>query len=1151
VGRHFSTVGLIALGWAASAVGQDMSIRYAESVAIEAHAGNVEFDAYGKRFSLQLEGNSRLFAKLPVARKAELARHQFLRGSLAGQPGSWVRLSSINGRLEGAIWDGEELYAVSTLAVASPHLATPLVGAPDDTVVYRLSDTTGLLPQNFCAIPGDASAPTNGLAQYKSMALDLETHANAALLISDQLDVALIADSSYQASQSGDVAAAMLARLNTADGIFGAQLALLLNAAEVRLVPQGSDPFTELNPDALLTQVSSYRQANPAVSAAGIAHLVTAKNLSNGVLGIANIAGACSISQGASVSVGTLGDFASGLIMAHEIAHNLGAIHDGTGACASELSIYLMAPGFNNSSRFSQCSVNTMRPFIDASSCVGTTAVADIEASMTAPSSVERQVPFQIVATLFSNGTLTARDATAVFSMPSDLVVDTAVPSSGTCTVSPQPTCDLGDIPANASRTVTLTVRATTEQIQRIVTVTTGATNDRVANNNLAFVAFSVVNSADAAIAVTPGSLTVRKDAPVEYTITLRGLRSQPTRGVRTSGSTAGLRDFTFTPSVGTCTQFGDCNLGDLAPGATATILVRGLANDTGVHAHSLRLDSLDDTNGQNNFATFTLTVDPAYNVGLDQPGSGITLNVGTDGTFEFTARNRLGVNAATNVTVTLFADAFAPLQSATAAGGGGCVIQSSLNRAVCTLGTLAVGESRVITANIRAAIVGNGGLFARIAADRDDSSADNNVGANILVRNPIDLSVSAPYWTERVESRAFVDTVPLYSQSTIAASNFVLTIELADGSRLTSLSLPDTTCEIIDPRHGRCSTPSLAHQPQRMLSVGAVGDSPGLKPVHVAFTATSDANTVDNAVTFDMRIGGYIDAGVTPYLLPENLFLGQAYAFETRLRTSYRDVPNVRFSVVYPVALAVTPPPDLTGCTVQRANDNRSETLNCLMALVPANTDRQLRFEARTVSTTLGQSLWVQALANSDVDWSNNEYQQTVRVLEQSDLSLDLAATTASATAGASFDLPRITLTIPRDSANVLVRVPIPAFASIDRVSSGWICTGTTAIECSSPTVGAGSTTFDIRLRANSAGTFTSRVEASAANDSNAANNVRDIAITVTAAAPPAGSSSGGGSSGGGKGGGGRIEWLGLVLLGLLAAWRARAMRRGQIRSI
>ena len=55
-----------------------------------------------------------MLQKLPVQRKQQLAGYRLLRGTLDGAPGSWVRLTESPRGVEGAIWDGRELYAVTS-----------------------------------------------------------------------------------------------------------------------------------------------------------------------------------------------------------------------------------------------------------------------------------------------------------------------------------------------------------------------------------------------------------------------------------------------------------------------------------------------------------------------------------------------------------------------------------------------------------------------------------------------------------------------------------------------------------------------------------------------------------------------------------------------------------------------------------------------------------------------------------------------------------------------------------------------------------------------------------------------------------------------------------------------------------------------------
>src|SRR5262245_42879223 len=128
------------LFWLAAASVSAQQIQFAEPVKLAVAGATAQFDAYGRRFSLTLADNERVFSKLSAQRKQQLQAYRLLRGSLDGQPGSWVRLTESPRGVEGAIWDGQDLYAVAPYREIAPYLTTPLGAAPDQTVVYRLSD---------------------------------------------------------------------------------------------------------------------------------------------------------------------------------------------------------------------------------------------------------------------------------------------------------------------------------------------------------------------------------------------------------------------------------------------------------------------------------------------------------------------------------------------------------------------------------------------------------------------------------------------------------------------------------------------------------------------------------------------------------------------------------------------------------------------------------------------------------------------------------------------------------------------------------------------------------------------------------------------------------------------------------------------------
>jgi hypothetical protein len=218
--RRWTTWGAFALTlvWAASAAAQDMRIQFAEKVAISAAPGHAEFDAYGRRFALDLQSNDRLLRALVANRKIAIDSTRLVRGSIEGVKGSWVRLAKVGDGLEGAIWDGRDLYVVTSHARIAANLTLPLDGAPSETVIYRLSDTIGVLPKDFCGVgihlPASSSKARSGLDQYQAMVTELRVNA-ATLPANEQIDISLIADTAFQ-NRYGSVARdEMLARVNT------------------------------------------------------------------------------------------------------------------------------------------------------------------------------------------------------------------------------------------------------------------------------------------------------------------------------------------------------------------------------------------------------------------------------------------------------------------------------------------------------------------------------------------------------------------------------------------------------------------------------------------------------------------------------------------------------------------------------------------------------------------------------------------------------------------------------------------------------------------------------------------------------------------------------------------------------------------------
>src|SRR5690606_29559186 len=166
----------------------------------------------------------------------------------------------------------------------------------------------------------------------------------------------------------------LLARLNVIDGIFASQLGVQVTAASVTThTRRSTDPFSNTGDSSdLLDELASWRAGNAWQRQTALTHLFTGRDLDRRTVGLAYMDTLCSRRYSASLSEARTPASFAALVAAHEIAHVLGAPHDGDneGACATTTGSYLMAPRINGSQQFSSCSVAQMTPRVQAASCL-------------------------------------------------------------------------------------------------------------------------------------------------------------------------------------------------------------------------------------------------------------------------------------------------------------------------------------------------------------------------------------------------------------------------------------------------------------------------------------------------------------------------------------------------------------------------------------------------------------------------------------------------------------------------------------------------------------------------------------------------------------------------------------------------------------
>ncbi len=1144
----------LGLGLAMSAAAQDrMQIQFAEAVEISARPGSTQFDAYGRRFALELAANEGAISNLSAVRKAELSSVRLLRGKLAGHPSSWVRLTTFSGRVEGAIWDGHDLYSVTSYDRIARHLTTPLAAGPGQTVVFRLSDTLNALPRAFCATSAspEGLAPNNGLMQYRKLVADLSANASMAVFMTRQVEISLIADATLQNLFGTSTSAEMLARFNVAEGIFGEQAALLLRPTDVRMAPVAPDPFTSTNPSTLLGQVSSFRGATNGVRDRGIAHLITGRDLDGDTIGIAMLSGACDLEDGVSLSEeGRLGVTLGGLVMAHEFGHNLGAEHDGVpGACPFEPQFYLMAPVLNGRSEFSQCSLTSMRAIIDHAACITPAVYAHVEiAPAASPINLDNESPGVLSYTVRSSGTLAAESVRFTVTLDAMLPA-TAVSPANLCTDSGgNVSCDLGNLPAGAERQVDVTVFPnglfTSHDVEAQVTATNNQHTRDSTQTRLVYVRRNV--DADVSIFAVPS--TVLTGDTVTFNVTVRSLRSHAVIDARVSLSAPGMV-FDSVTGGPACTFGGTtavCSLGDIPGGQTRVFTVRALTTATGDMTVNAFLFADNEPFDSNQTAWTVVHLNPRRDVGLEAIDENRFSAFNEP--FEFNANVRAyGVEPTSNVTLRI--DVSTPTGAvngieAVTIGGVEC-LPAPAGQYSCVLGSMAAGEIRRVVVRGRGVALGNYAFLLRTSAPLQDNLNNDQLTRGVTVMHPVDVEVYAGSPMTGTESIEFNGNATVVSNSInlVPASQIIVTLPVQ--ARFVRHYIDTGSCSITDPQHLQC-TVALARQGSRAsMTWFAVSDTPGTYSVTVSAATPNDAEPANDSRQMPLNIAALVDVGVEQFSVPPFLLAGRDYNIPVNITVGSRPVNGATVRVIALLSAQVRAVSVPSG-TCLREDDQR---LRCTLGSLAANSTVPIIVTVASLAPPGTSILSVEAFAAGDNNQSNNVKNATFNTIETGDLQLSVATGTTTGIVGETMAYPRISIRHTGPIADGRFEVSLPSFVTLNSVvTPAVICSGTTLLQCDLPSGWPEDQALeiDLRLAANATGTFTSTVRVLSENDANAANDQASVTITVNAATPPpanppANPPSNPPASGGGGGGGGRMEWLLLSVLSLMATRRAR----------
>jgi len=1106
----------------------------------------VTFEAHGRRFDLELQSNERLLGKLGTQ---DFAGIEVTRGRIVGVSGSWARLTYANGQIRGVVWDGRDLFAIEPHQEAAPHLVDASSVGESQHVIYRLSDAQLPLSRNFCGADGrgpegSGRSPT-GLDQYKSLVYELQAQAGA-VAPTKQLELAAIGDFEMFEDRGPQAIGFLLSELNIIDGIFSEQVGVVIVASEVRIFDTAADPFSSNDAVTLLDQVSAYRLADSAIRARGLAHLATGRDLNGDTAGIAYIGALCDAQYGVSLGETWIGLMPAALVAAHELGHNFGAPHDNQAGspCESTGSGFLMSPFFNDSDTFSQCSLDQIRPRVEAASCLLPAQLADVALQLpSSPTEAFNGQPLAFPIEVRAIGNADSTNVVFTMNSPADLTVLSATAASGVCTTGAGIIqCELGTVSAGTTRRIDLSLR-----VDRSGTYPTTArvtsSNDRESDNN--FGAVNIVSAAAADAYVTiPAPITGFTDQPLDFTVTVRARGAVPVQAVQLDVTLSGMELQFLASSVGSCAQSGTsrvlCSLGDIAPGQTRTVDVRAMPTQQRRAQGFARVSASNDGDSFDDVLPFSVEPLASIDAGISVTPQRVTTAV--DASTEFTAVVRgIGPQPAANTVASLSMFGDTVIEAASVAS---VPCTQSSGRFDCALGTVNSGAERRIDVRVRPMSTGNRNVRLDVTTTGDDYADNNTTQFEMIVREAVDVTVSSIHGTSVVETGTRIVSAQATSRGASAASNVATTFTVPAGLTIIAAEsgpAVQQSCSVTA-NVARCTAISLAPGATVTTLVTVRGETIGEYLTQFGVTADGDAQPGNNSSTSSISVLPLIDVSLDP--LPSEAFAleGSSWSVPLNVRTGLRAANDVTLVLGFSSQLSVESASTPVGtCTVSR---QAGRQISCSLGALPGNTTVSVVGQVRaTAEGNYGISARV--TTPNDVDYVNDTRSGSVTVDGRGDVGVSFPSSPFTGLVGSSIPVTvRLNQLSPASVRSAILDLTLPTGIALAGTPAGLVCSTTAGgISCQlGDLVGGGNTSTELTMNvsAGSAGTFQGTARFRARNDVNSTNDEANFSITANAPAPPPTP-----PSSGNGGGGGALDFL--ALWSLLASLSVAITRRSR----
>ncbi len=329
--------------------------------------------AFGKRLELDLRpgelvqpGSEVVWLAAGGVEYREPSETLTYSGVIRGEEDSIVRLISHRSGLEGVVVSQEGVLFLEPARRYLPNLPE------EHTLAYRLDELEPFWKSSSCGAdeldPVGETVPTSLLPENLQLAQSAEQGSlNADGLL--EVELRLLVDHHYFRRHGWESVQRVQGVVHQANGIFEKEMGVTFRISETRVSTTSSeDPVTGItDAQQLLKQMASRNVAG----GADLTHLFTARELDGETLGISWMGSVCKSSYAVGLTQDLTGGGARLVATAHELAHGLGARHDGIGYCLRTKPGWIMWPILTPQAQsFSDCSERLVDLTLARAACV-------------------------------------------------------------------------------------------------------------------------------------------------------------------------------------------------------------------------------------------------------------------------------------------------------------------------------------------------------------------------------------------------------------------------------------------------------------------------------------------------------------------------------------------------------------------------------------------------------------------------------------------------------------------------------------------------------------------------------------------------------------------------------------------------------------